>query len=204
MTSKQLLLAIPLALGLAGCRQDMHDQPRYRPLAEATFWPDHRSARPIIDGTIARGYLKTDTKLFKGKDGDNFVAAIPASAMEGFPDTKAFLERGRARFNIYCTPCHGRLGDGEGMVVQRGLKHPPTYHQDRLRNQSNGYIFDVISNGFGAMISYAARIPVKDRWAIVAYVRVLQYSQNAPVAEVPASERASLDRPKPKAEATHH
>jgi hypothetical protein len=206
LTSKKHLLALslPLALGLTACRQDMHDQPKYKPYAESRFWNDSRSARPIIDGTVARGYLKTNTKLYKGKEGDAFLASFPSEAMEGFASKKAFLERGQQRYNIYCTPCHGRLGDGEGMVVQRGFKHPPTYHQDRLRNQTDGYMYDVISNGFGSMISYASRIPVKDRWAIVAYIRVLQYSQNAPLDAVPASERESLDHPKAASEPAGH
>lgn len=206
MRSKWLLLALPVVL--AGCRQDMHDQPKFRTYAETSFFPDGRSARPLVDGTIARGKLKTDTALYRGKIGDNFVTMIPAAAMKGYPNVKAFIERGQNRFNIYCSPCHGRLGDGEGMVVSRGLKHPPSYHTDRLRNQPVGYYFDVITNGFGAMVSYASRIPVEDRWAIIAYERALQLSQNATVEDVPPADRAQLDAPAaPKAEApkeVHH
>lgn len=167
----------------------MHDQPRYRTYAGTSFFPDGRSARPTIDGTVARGKLKTDVRLHKGREGDAFTAQIP------LPVTKAFIERGRARYNIYCTPCHGQLGDGEGMVVKRGFKHPPTYHQDRLRNQPVGYIYDVITNGYGSMISYASRIPVEDRWAIVSYVRTLQYSQNASPADLTDADKAKLDAP---------
>ena len=185
------LLLVPLAILLTSCRQDMHDQPRYRPLAASGLFPDGRSARPVVDGTVARGNLRTDARMYKGKDGDKFTGTLPV------PLTRALLDRGRNRFNIYCTPCHGRLGDGEGMVVQRGFKHPPTYHQDRLRNQPAGYIFDIITNGYGSMISYAARVPVEDRWAIVAYVRALQLSQNANINDVPPADRASLDAQAP-------
>ena len=181
---------LPLLAGLVllgSCRQDMHDQPKYKPFAASSFWPDQRSARPIVDGTVARGKLKTDTRLWKGRAGDgSFVTELPV------PVTKALLERGQQRFNIYCTPCHGRAGDGEGMVVQRGFKHPPTYHSDKLRQQPVGYIYDVITNGFGAMVSYSSRIPMEDRWAIAAYVRVLQFSQNATVEDLPEADRGQL------------
>ena len=173
---------------LTGCRQDMHDQPKYKPYAQSSFWPDQRSARPAIDGAVARGKLKTDTRLWKGRAADGtFITEIP------MPVTKALLMRGQQRFNIYCTPCHGRTGEGEGMVVQRGFKHPPTYHSDRLRQQPPGYIFDVISNGFGSMVSYASRIPMEDRWAITAYVKVLQFSQNATTADVPEADRGRIE-----------
>jgi mono/diheme cytochrome c family protein len=163
----------------------MHDQPRYKPFSGTSFWPDQRSARPVVDGTVARGKLKTNTRLWKGRGADgSFIADFPMTL------TKALLVRGQERYNIYCTPCHGRAGDGEGMVVQRGFKHPPTYHQDRLRQQPNGYIFDVIGNGFGSMPSYASRIPMEDRWAITAYVRVLQFSQNATMDDVPQADRS--------------
>ena len=181
---------LPLLAGLVllgSCRQDMHDQPRYKPFAASSFWPDKRSVRPIVDGTVARGKLKTDTRLWKGRAGDgSFVTELPV------PVTKALLQRGQQRFNIYCTPCHGRAGDGEGMVVQRGFKHPPTYHSDKMRQQPVGYIYDVITNGFGAMVSYSSRIPMEDRWAIAAYVRVLQFSQNATIEDVPAADRGQL------------
>lgn len=206
MKSKPLLLALPLLL--AGCRQDMHDQPRFRSYAETKLWPDGRSARPAVDGAIARGKLRTDAVLYRGKAGDQFVNAIPAAAMKDYATPRAFLARGQNRYNIYCSPCHGRLGDGEGVVANRGFKHPPSYHSDKLRNQPAGYYYDVITNGFGAMVSYASRIPVEDRWAIVSYVRALQLSQNATVEDVPAADRAKLDAPAaPKTEApkeTHH
>jgi len=196
LKSRWLLLA--LAALAAGCRQDMHDQPRFRSYAESSFWPDGRSARPAVDGTIARGKLRTDSALHRGKAGDQFVTAIPAAAMAGYSSPRAFLARGQNRYNIFCSPCHGRLGDGEGMVVSRGFKHPPSYHTDKLRNQPDGYYYDVITNGFGAMVSYASRIPTEDRWAIVAYVRALQLSQNATLADVPEAERARLDAAVPR------
>ena len=198
MRNKIALAIAAAALLLAGCRQDMHDQPKFRTYGSTNFFPDGRSARPAIDGTVARGKLKTDVRLYKGREGDGFTAQIP------LPVTKAFLERGQARFNIYCTPCHGRLGDGEGMVVKRGFKHPPTFHQDRLRNQPVGYIYDVITNGYGSMISYASRIPPQDRWAIVAYIRALQLSQNATVNDVSEADRPKLDAAQNVAAATPH
>ncbi len=192
-TNLHPLLLVAAGSGLAlltGCRQDMHDQPSYKPYAQSSFWPDQRSARPAIDGAVARGKLKTDTRLWKGRAADGtFITGIP------MPVTKALLERGQQRYNIYCTPCHGRTGEGEGMIVQRGFKHPPTYHSDRLLQQPPGYIFDVISNGFGSMVSYASRIPMEDRWAITAYVKVLQFSQNATTEDVPEGDRARLEAP---------
>lgn len=195
MSTRLLLIALP-AVFLIGCRQDMHDQPKYRTYAYSEFWNDARSARPRVENTIARGQLHTDAKMFKGKDGDAFTNTIPYTV------DKAFLARGQNRYNIYCSPCHGQTGDGEGMVVQRGFKHPPTYHQDRLRNQPAGYYYDVITNGFGSMISYASRVQPQDRWAIVAYVRALQLSQNATVEDVPAADRPKLDQA-PAAPSTH-
>ncbi|MFN7925732.1 MAG: cytochrome c [Bryobacteraceae bacterium] len=196
MPNNRYLLALPLVLLLAACRQDMHDQPKFKALSGSSFFPDGRASRPLIDGTIARGKLRTDTRMFQGKEGDAFVTQIPV------PVTKALLERGQQRFNIYCSPCHGRLGDGEGLVTQRGFKHPPSYHSDKMRNQPAGYFYDVITNGFGAMASYASRVPAEDRWAIVSYIRALQLSQNATIEDVPAAEREHLDRPAaPAAEA---
>src|SRR6266404_5380244 len=168
------LLAI---LVLAGCRQDMHDQPRFKPLAMNDFYPDLRSARNPVDGTVARGQLHEDVYFYTGKVGDNPGDYMP------FPVTEDVLTRGRERFNIYCAPCHSRVGDGNGMVVQRGYRHPPTLHQDRLRNAPLGYFFDVMTNGFGAMPDYAAQIPPRDRWCIVSYIRALQLSQNATQAD---------------------
>ncbi len=168
------LLAI---LVLAGCRQDMHDQPRFKPLAMNDFYPDLRSARDPVNGTVARGQLHEDVYFYTGKVGDNPGDYMP------FPVSEDVLTRGRERFNIYCAPCHSRVGDGNGMVVQRGYRHPPTFHQDRLRKAPLGYFFDVMTNGFGAMPDYAAQIPPRDRWCIVSYIRALQLSQNATQAD---------------------
>jgi mono/diheme cytochrome c family protein len=184
--SRSLLLALAVTAALTGCRQDMHDQPRYRPLADSSFFPDGRASRPLVAGTIARGHLKADSRYFAGKQGNEFVNELPVQL------TRDLLVRGQQRYDIFCAPCHGRAGDGEGMVVQRGFRHPPSFHQERLHNQALGHFYDVITNGFGAMSSYASRIPVADRWAIVAYIRALQLSQNATIEDVPAAERTAL------------
>jgi mono/diheme cytochrome c family protein len=176
-----------LALGSA-CRQDMHDQPKYIPLRPSEFFADGRSERPLIEGTVARGHLNEDAALYTGKGADGKpVDTFP------FPVTKEVIQRGQQRFNIYCSPCHDRLGNGDGMIVRRGYRKPPSYHIDRLRQVPNGYIYDVITNGFGAMPDYSAQIQQpEDRWAIVAYVRALQLSQNASVNDVPADARGRL------------
>jgi mono/diheme cytochrome c family protein len=182
---RRLLLSIAV-VAVAGCRQDMHDAPRYKPLAKSDFFGDQRSARPLVEGTVARGQLHEDARLYTGKEGGAFVAVLPVPADE------ALLRRGRERFGIYCTPCHGLAGRGDGMVVRRGYRKPVSFHEARLRAQPVGYFFDVISNGFGAMPDYAAQVPVRDRWAIVAYLRALQLSQHATLDDVPASQRPQL------------
>ena len=180
------LLAISL---LAGCRQDMHDQPRYKPLAQSDFFADLRSARPPVEGTVARGQLHEDTYLYTGKIGNSPGDYMP------FPVTADLLARGRERFNIYCSPCHSRLGDGNGMIVQRGFRTPPSYHTERLRKAPLGYFFDVMTNGFGAMPEYASQIPPADRWAIVSYIRALQLSQAATMSDVPAGQKVPSEPP---------
>ena len=172
--------ALLVLLG-SGCRQDMADQPKYKPLAPSQFFADGRSERPLVDHTVARGSVADDALIIP-KDSNNFP----------LPVTEALLERGRDRYRIFCTPCHGLQGDGNGMIAMRGMKHPPSYHSDRLREAPVGYFYDVITNGFGAMYSYSAQIPPRDRWAIVAYVRVLQYSRNAKVSDLPADLRQKL------------
>src|SRR5215470_8883025 len=168
-----------LLLGvLAGCRQDMHDQPRFKPLAQSDFYPDLRSARAPVEGTVARGQQHEDAYFYTGRMGANPGDYMP------FAVTQADLDRGRERFNIYCAPCHSRLGDGNGMIPQRGYRHPPSYHDERLRTAPLGYFFQVITDGFGAMPDYAEQIPPRDRWCIVAYIRALQLSQNAAQADV--------------------
>jgi mono/diheme cytochrome c family protein len=179
--------AVLSLLVLAGCRQDMHDQPKYIPLRPSSFFTDGRSARPIPEGTVARGHLDDNAAFFTGKGPDGkLVNNFP------IPVTKDVILRGQQRFNVFCTPCHSRLGDGNGMVVQRGFRHPPSYHTDRLRQMPNGHFFDVITNGFGAMPNYAQQIPPADRWAIVSYIRALQLSQQASINDVPPDARGQL------------
>lgn len=179
MVKLRISLGIVALLVLVGCRNDMHDQPRFKPLAKSDFYPDLRSARQPVEGTVARGQLDADTYFYTGKIGANPGDYMPAEV----PVNEENLQRGRERFNIYCAPCHSRVGDGNGMVPQRGYRHPPSYHQDRLRKAPLGYFFDVITNGFGAMPDYASQIPPDDRWRIVAYIRALQLSQNATAAD---------------------
>lgn len=184
MNSKSLLLAAVCLLATGGCgtlRQDMANQPRQNPLSPAPFFPDDRSERPLIDNTVVRGTTAEDV-LFVAKDSNTFP----------LPLTQELLARGQDRYTIFCSPCHGLQGDGQGMVTMRGMKHPPSYHQDRLRNEPNGYFFDVITYGFGAMNGYSAQLEPRDRWAIVAYVRALQLSRDAHVAELPANLREKL------------
>jgi len=182
---RALLVALLAATSLAGCnntlRQDMANQPRQNALSPSSLFADGRSERQLVENTVARGSIEEDT-LFVPKESNAFP--LPVSI--------ELLQRGQERYNIFCTPCHGMQGDGLGMVAMRGMKHPPSYHQDRLRQEPNGYIYDVITNGFGAMYGYSAQIPPRDRWAIIAYVRALQLSRNAHVADLPADLRQKL------------
>jgi hypothetical protein len=179
-SSLPVLLAV---VALVGCRQDMHDQPRFKPLAKSDFYSDLRSARDPVEGTVARGQLHEDTYFYTGKVGNNPGDYMP------FPVTTEVLMRGRERYNIYCAPCHSRVGDGNGWVPSRGFpRKPPSYHIERLRKAPLGYFFDTMTNGFGIMSDYAAQIPARDRWCIAAYIRTLQLSQNATMADVPAGQ----------------
>jgi mono/diheme cytochrome c family protein len=180
------------ALAVMSCRQDMHDQPKYEPLERSTFFGDERSARPLVEGTVARGHLRDNPEYFTGKTGEAFVTTFPLEISEDL------VQRGQERYEIFCTPCHGALGDGLGMVVRRGFKRPPSFHIDRLRQSPPGYFYDVMTNGFGAMSSYAEQIPVQDRWAIAAYVRALQLSQHATIDNVPADKRQQLEAERPQ------
>jgi mono/diheme cytochrome c family protein len=182
-------LGLLAVLVLAGCRQDMQDQPRFKPLAESDFYSDLRSARPPVDGTVARGQLHEDSYFYTGKLGNSPGDYMP------FPVTEDVLAHGRERFNIYCAPCHSRTGDGNGMIVQRGLRPPPSYHTERLRKAPLGYFFDVMTNGFGAMQDYASQIPPRDRWTIVAYIRALQLSQGATMSDVPSGQKVPSEPP---------
>jgi mono/diheme cytochrome c family protein len=181
---------LPIAfLLMVGCRQKMANQPRYDPLEGSEFFADGMSARPRIEGTVARGELVTDpflqTGMINGDQADGFPFAVD----------QAVLDKGQERFDIYCSQCHGRLGDGNGMIPARGFRRPPSFHTEALRTARTGHYFDVITNGFGAMPQYGTMIPPADRWKIVAYIRALQLSQNATVADVPAGDRARLDQP---------
>lgn len=189
MPTNRVLLGVSLLLaGLgAACRQDMHDQPKYIPLRPSGFFADGRSARPLEEGTVARGQLREDKALYTGKD----AAGKP---LEEFPIevTQAVMARGQERFNIFCAPCHGQLGDGNGMIVRRGFRKPPSYHIDRLAAAPPGYFFDVMTNGFGAMQDYAAQVSPADRWAIAAYIRALQASGRGQMLDAPPAAQSEL------------
>jgi mono/diheme cytochrome c family protein len=209
-----------VAFSFCSCRQDMHDQPKYRPLRpvdQIGTINDGRSARPRVEGTVARGELRDDVEFYTGKlarfgpaadqapgASSNQAPGQPAagggSALPGFvtefpmPILATDLDRGQERFNIYCSVCHGPLGDGGGMIPKRGFRRPPSYHDDRLRNAPVGYFFDVITNGFGNMPDYSVQVEPADRWRIIAYIRALQLSQRASVADVPAEKRGELNK----------
>ena len=166
----------------------MHDAPRYDPLEASTLFRDGSSARPFVANTVARGTLRGDEHLYEGKIDGQLTDIFP------MPVTAQVLTRGRERFNVFCAPCHGRTGQGNGMVVQRGFRAPTSFHEERLRGAPAGYFVDVMTHGFGAMPDYAAQVPIADRWAIAAYLRALQLSQNATVDDVPADRRPQLDQ----------
>jgi hypothetical protein len=185
-TSRFLVIAcagagLLLSAGCDSLRQDMASQPKNRPLSPSKFFDDGRSERPLVENTVAHGAI-ADDELFVPKESNAFP----------LPVNQKLLERGEERYKIFCTPCHGLQGDGNGMISIRGMKHPPSFHQDRLRQAPNGYFYDNITNGFGAMYGYSAQIPPRDRWAIIAYVRALQLSRNAKAADLPAELREQL------------
>ena len=177
------------AISAGGCRQDMHNAPRVDPYEETDAFPDGRGMRPLVEGTVARGTLQDDQAFYTGKNGPADADALP------FALTAEVLDRGENRFNIYCTPCHGLSGQGDGMIVRRGYRAPPSFHTDRMQQMAIGHFYDVMTNGFGAMPDYRAQISPRDRWAIAAYVRALQLSQHASAAELSAEERAKLSQP---------
>jgi len=182
------ILSVSL-IGVAGCRQDMHNQPKYRGLRASAFFADGSSARPLVEGTVARGTLQEDEGFFTGKIDKIDVKELP------FAVDEQVLNRGQERFNIYCSPCHDRTGSGNGMVVQRGYRQPPSFHIDRLRQADAGHFFDVMTNGFGAMPDYKVQIVPRDRWAIVAYIRALQLSQHAAASDVPGGDPTKVPPP---------
>ncbi|HET9533479.1 MAG TPA: cytochrome c [Blastocatellia bacterium] len=225
IAGRAMLLLLPLIL-FSACRQDMHDQPRYKPLRPSAFFDDGRSARVPVEGTIARGQLREDSLYYTGRTGQG-AQAVPTGAATGaaqtagaigaqtatgtaaaagttspsmqgfattfpFPITPELVNRGEERFNIYCSVCHDRTGSGLGMVVRRGYRRPPALYIDRLRQAPAGYLFDVITNGFGAMPDYSAQIPPRDRWAIVAYIRALQLANQGTIADVPEQDRSKI------------
>jgi mono/diheme cytochrome c family protein len=171
----------------AGCRQDMHDTPRYEPLESTTFFRDGRASRNLVANTVSRGSLREDEHLYQGTIGGQLTDTFP------MPVTAEMMARGRERYNVFCAPCHGRTGQGNGMVVQRGFRAPPSFHDERLRSAPVGYYVNVETNGFGAMPDYATQIPAADRWAIASYIRALQFSQRASMEDVPADRRGELE-----------
>lgn len=182
--TKLTLAFVPLVV--AGCHTDMWRQPRHQAYDTSEFYPDGAASRPLLPGTIARGKLREDEAFFTGAKDNRYVDEFPA----GIKVTREFLDRGQERFDIYCSPCHGRLGNGQGMIAQRGfsLKRPVgNYHTDRLRKMPVGHFYDVITNGYGTMYSYASRVEPQDRWAIVAYIRALQLSQDGREGDVSAN-----------------
>jgi len=185
LKSERKCVFLFLAL-LAACRQDMHDQPRFEPLEGSTFFADGRSSRPRVPGTVARGEREYDSHFEEGRVNGELASTFPMEV------TREVVERGRERYDVFCAACHDRAGTGRGIVVERGLKQPSSLHIERLRKAPPGYVFDVITRGFGAMYDMADRIPPADRWAITAYVRVLQRSQNATIADVSGPEKARL------------
>jgi hypothetical protein len=182
---------VALAALLCGCRADMQDTPKAKTFRESRFYDDRMTARQLIAGTVPATGLADDELLYNGTVGGRVATVFP------FPVTREVLDRGRDRYNIFCSPCHGRLGDGDGMIVRRGFRRPPSYHIERLRQAPVGHFYDVIAHGFGSMYDYAARVAPRDRWAIVAYIRALELSQNATLADVPPRERAQLTGERP-------
>jgi cytochrome c553 len=178
-------------LFVAGCTQQMAEQPRCGPLEVSDFFADERCARQPVEGTVARGWLHMDAHLYAGRVDGRVADTLP------FPLTRQVLERGQERYNIYCTPCHDHLGTGDGMIVRRGFSAPPSLHDERLRQALLGHFFDVMTHGYGAMPSYAVQVSAHDRWAIAAYIQALQLSQHATLADVPEEVRQQLQGKNP-------
>ena len=181
-----LLLAVLLG---CGCREEMRNDARLKPLQEDRFFADRNSSRPLVPNTVQRGGADTDDFFFQGEINGKLVRGFPS------PITKPELERGRDRFNIYCSVCHGPTGEADGMIVQRGFPQPPSFHEQRLREAPEGHFFHVITHGYGVMYPYADRITPEDRWAIVAYIRTLQLSRNSKINDVPPDQKAQLNGP---------
>lgn len=188
MSGRSYIVIAVFSSALVACRQDMHDQPKYKPLAASRFFPDGRASRPFPVGVIARGHLNDNDTVHTGLANGKFVPDIPV------PVNMALLSRGHERFDIYCAPCHGRIGDGRGMIARRGFMIPSDLNSPRVRQAPPGYIFGVITNGYGAMPDYRDQVPVADRWAIIAYVRALERSRQATLADVPPDHRSDLEK----------
>ncbi len=197
------LAVLIVACLLAGCRQDMHDQPKHTPFRPSAFFEDGKSQRPLVDGVVPRRNLRDEPwqsdgdsnggrLLQPGEAASSLQADLAKATTLPFPLTREVMDRGQERFNISCAPCHSPGGDGDGMIAQRGFRHPPSYHIDRLREAPIGHFYDVMTNGFGAMPSYADQVAPRDRWAIAAYIRALQLSRNATFADAPPEERGKL------------
>lgn len=185
--SRAVALAL-VALVFVGCRQDMHDQAKYEAYEVSDFFADGQASRLPVPGTVARGWLREDPHLYRGIGADGgFATTLP------MPLSRDLVERGRERYDIFCSPCHGRTGDGQGMIVQRGFKQPASLHEARLQDMPYGYFFDVMTHGFGEMSSYAAQVPVEDRWAIASYVRALQLSRQVDVTQLNDADRRQLE-----------
>jgi mono/diheme cytochrome c family protein len=185
------LAVFALAAALPGCRSDMQDTPKAKTFRASRFYDDQMTARQLVAGTVPATGLANDELRYNGVVNGRVATEFP------FPITRQVLARGQERYNIFCSPCHGRLGDGDGMIVRRGFRRPPSYHIDRLRKAPVGHFYDVITHGFGSMYDYADRVPPRDRWAIIAYIRALQLSQNATLADLPPQERAQLAGERP-------
>lgn len=190
-TNKSLPLVLFVFATATACRRDMQDQPKYKPLQVSAFFADGRSARPTPAGTIARDELDNNDLFHTGLTNGTWTDTIPARI------DISFLHRGQERFNIFCSPCHGRIGDGNGMVARRSFWRPADLITNRVRQEPPGYIFDVVSNGFGAMPDYSDQIPPRDRWAIVAYLRALQLSRGASLADVPPEAQSRIGGSQP-------
>ncbi len=190
VASLKIAAATFLTLWLGACQQQMAEQPRYEPLKESEFFDDQRASRPLVEGTVARGHLGDDEHLYRG-----VVDGKPANSFPFTMDRQALL-RGQERYNIFCAPCHDQVGTGQGMIVRRGLRAPASFHIDRLRETPEGTFFEHITKGFGVMPDYAQQITPEDRWAIVAYIRALQLSQNARASDLAESERRTLESTK--------
>ncbi len=189
MRTRALTLCLAAALAVtAGCRQNMHNQNKVEPYEASDFYPDGQAARPIPANTVARNANGAKIAPYTG------LTVVPASALNGPPPvTLALLHRGQERFNVFCSPCHSRVGDGHGMIVQRGYKQPTSYHDPRLVSAPTDYFVQVITQGFGVMPSYASQVPLEDRWAIAYYIRALQYSQNARLADLTPEQRSEVE-----------